>query len=74
MNNTELEELPQHLKDLPEQSQQCSYCHREIIRTWRFCPSCGKATSDTAVRRLTMTDIENTSHCLNGLINYPNGL
>lgn len=67
---TAYEVLPKHLLDLPEQSSKCPNCHREIIRTWKYCPSCGKYTSEQIVRRLCMTDAENAVHLLNGLINY----
>lgn len=70
MNSAGFEELPQRIKDLPEQSRQCPHCHREIVRTWLFCPSCGMRTNDAVVRHLSMTDTENASHLLNGLINY----
>lgn len=70
MANGEFEILPQHLQNWPEQSTKCPNCHREIIRTWNYCPSCGKRTSEEIVRWLCMTDIENASHLLNGLINY----
>lgn len=66
----ELQPLPQRLQGIPEQSTQCPNCHREIIRTWHFCPSCGERTSDQIVRKLCLTDAENASHLLNGLINY----
>lgn len=59
-----------YLQNLPEQSRKCPKCHREIIRTWCYCPSCGTRTSEEIVRTLCMTDIENASHLLNGLINY----
>ena len=62
--------MPQHLQNLPEQSRKCPSCHREIIRTWFYCPSCGKRTSDEIVRKLSITDAENASHLLLGLINY----
>lgn len=70
MNSAGFDELPQRIKDLPEQSRQCPHCHREIVRTWLFCPSCGMRTNDAVVRHLSMTDTENASHLLNGLISY----
>lgn len=67
----ELQPLPQHLQGIPEQSTQCPNCHREIIRTWHFCPSCGERVNfNHIVQKLCMTDAENASHLLNGLINY----
>ena len=60
----------EQLRKLPEASRQCQHCHREILRTWQYCPRCGKITNEHVVSRFTMTGAENTSYILNGLISY----
>lgn len=65
-----MKKLPEYIKNLPEQSKKCPKCHREIIRSWHFCPNCGERICDEIVQRLTLTDAENASFLLNGLINY----
>lgn len=62
--------LPENLQKIPEQSNRCPHCGREIIRTWHYCPSCGSRTSEDVARKLSMTDTENASLMLNCLINY----
>ena len=66
----ELDLLPENLQKIPEQSNKCPGCGREIIRTWMYCPKCGQRTSEDDVRRLSMNDAENASLMLNCLINY----
>ena len=70
MPDKELEILPEHLANLPEESRRCPHCGREIIRTWACCPRCGKRTSDQAVCKVSMTEAENASYILGCLISY----
>lgn len=62
--------LPDHLQNLPNMSSRCPKCGREVIRTWNCCPRCGSPLHGGISRIRDVTEAENASYLISGLISY----